>query len=293
MDMERTFIDPVFHQNGRYLGSLASPQEAKAIMLGAPLDGTVSYWPGARFGPARIRSASNALEEYSPMLDRSLAETAFYDAGDVDIPLGNVAGALRAISEATHDHAVSKGKMPIVLGGEHLISLPVIEAVHAVYPDLVVLQFDAHTDLRETYLGETHSHATVIKRVCDIVGPQNVYQFGIRSGTREEFIYGREHTRFYPFEVLAPVRSVLPELHGRPIYITVDIDVIDPGFAPGTGTPEPGGCTPHDLLAALHSLNQQQVVGFDLVELCPLAESGVVTSVLAAKIVREAILSFV
>lgn len=293
MNMERNFADPVFHQDSRYLGSLESPQEAKAVMLGAPLDGTVSYWPGARFGPARIRSASNALEEYSPKLDRNLTEVAFYDAGDIDIPLGNVSGALQAIGKAVRDHALSKGKMPIVLGGEHLISLPVIEAVHAIYPDLVVLQFDAHTDLRETFLGESHSHATVIKRVCDIVQPQNVYQFGIRSGTREEFAYGREHTHLYPFEVLEPLQSILPELQGRPIYITVDIDVIDPGFAPGTGTPEPGGCTPHDLMAALHSLKQHQVVGFDLVELCPLAESGVVTSVLAAKIVREAILSFI
>jgi agmatinase len=293
MDMERNFVDPVFHQDSRYLGSLHSPQDAKAIILGAPLDGTVSYWPGARFGPARIRSASNALEEYSPKLDRSLAEVSFYDAGDIDIPLGNVQGALRAINKAVLDQAINKGKMPIVLGGEHLISFPVIEAVHTVYPDLVVLQFDAHTDLRETFLGESLSHATVIKRVCDIVGPRNVYQFGIRSGAREEFVYGREYTNFYPFDVLAPVRSVLSQLQGRPIYITVDIDVIDPGFAPGTGTPEPGGCTPHDLMAALHAFNQHQVVGFDLVELCPLAESGVATSVLAAKIVREAILSYV
>lgn len=291
--MERIYPDPIFHQDSRFLSSMESAKKAKMVILGAPVDGTVSFWPGARFAPSRIRSVSNALEEYSPKLDRCLKDVAFYDAGDVDVPLGNIPAALQAVGKAVREEALNEGKQPFVMGGEHLVSLPVVSEVHKLYPDLVVVQFDAHTDLRDTFLGEANSHATVIRRICDKVGPGNVYQFGIRSGTREEFVWGRENTNFFPFEVLAPLQQVLPKLEGKPVYITVDIDVIDPGFAPGTGTPEPGGCTPHELMAALHAMRSLNVVGFDLVELCPLAEPGVATSILAAKIMREAILSYV
>lgn len=276
----------------RFIDSVNKPEEAAVFLLGAPLDGTVSFWPGTRFAPTRIRNVSHALEGYSPLLDRSLQEVPFYDAGDIDIPLGNVAGALNAIESTVGEQVLALGKRPFILGGEHLISLPIIKAIHSLYTDLAVVQFDAHADLRETYLGEVRSHATVMRRVSELLGSENLYQLGIRSGTREEFRYGYRNTRFFPHEVLGPLCSVLPELRDRPVYVTLDIDVIDPGFAPGVGTPEPGGCTPQQITEALHLLAPVRVVGFDLVEVCPPAEAGVTTSVLAAKLVREAILSF-
>lgn len=276
----------------RFLGSLESPTRADVLLMGVPFDGSVSFWPGARFAPARIREASCSLEEYSPMLDKSLAEVQFFDAGDIELPFGDLSGTLSCIAGTVRKEALEQEKRPFVLGGEHLVSLPVIQAIHELYPDLAVVHLDAHADMRDTYLGVRCSHATVMKRVSDIVGPENVYQFGIRSGSKDEWVYAKEKTRFYPYEVLQPLREVLPELEARLVYVTLDIDVIDPGFAPGTGTPEPGGCTPHEIIEALHQLAVARVIGFDLVEVCPAAESGVATSVLAAKLVREALLSF-
>lgn len=276
----------------RFLGSTDSFEMAEVVLMGAPFEGTASFWPGTRFAPSRIRDVSHVLEEYSPLLDKSLLEMAFYDAGDVETPLGDTVAALSHIKTVVDREVLSQRKKPFVLGGEHLISLPVIQAVHQVYPDLAVVHFDAHADLRPSYLGVKYSHATVMRRVCEQVGPQNVYQFGIRSGSSEEFAYARQHVHCYPHEVIGPLRHVLPQLSQRPVYVTLDIDVIDPGYAPGTGTPEPCGCAPYELVQALHALAAVRVVGFDLVELCPLAESGVATSVLAAKLVREALLSF-
>jgi agmatinase len=285
-------VQGVVPGSSRFLGSIDSLENAGVVLMGAPFDGTASFWPGTRFAPSRIRDVSGSLEEYSPLLDKSLLEAAFYDAGDVEIPLGDTTTALSRIEKVVRLEVLSRGKRPFFLGGEHLISLPIIRAAHQAYPDLAVLHFDAHADLRDSYLGAKHSHATVMRRVCEQVGPQNVYQFGVRSGSKEEFAYARQHVRFYPYEVVGPLRHVLSQLDERPVYVTLDIDVIDPGYAPATGTPEPCGCTPHELVQALHVLAATRVVGFDLVELCPLAESGVATSVLAAMLMREALLSF-
>lgn len=266
--------------------------------MGVPLDVTTSFRPGTRFGPARIRAVSDGLEDYSPIQDKSLLDVPFYDAGDVDLAPGSVGGALDAIEAAVAD-VVGRGQLPIILGGEHLLTLATVRGVLRHVPDLVVVQFDAHADLRDDYLREKLSHATVMRRVTELIGPERLYQLGIRSGAAEEFRFGREHTRFHPLPLggsspsLAELAERVAEAVGqRPVYITVDIDVIDPGYAPGTGTPEPDGVRPGELLRALLALRRLRVVGLDVVEVCPPQDASDVTSLLAAKIVREAIVGF-
>ncbi len=281
----------LMEKRGVFMGAGDSYDESAVVLVGAPMDFTVSYRPGTRLGPQKIREVSVGLEEYSPYLDRDLADFCYYDAGDVIMPLGHPRESLRRLGVVI-EKILDDGKLPLVLGGEHLVSLPCIEATAKRYPALAVLHLDAHADLRSDYLGETLSHATVMRRVVETVGGDNLYQFGIRSGTAEEFDFARRNTHFYPFEVLEPLRKVLPDLRGRPVYVTLDIDVVDPAYAPGTGTPEPGGCTSAQVIDALHMMKDLDVVGMDLVEVCPVYDQSERTSLLAAKIVRETILLF-
>lgn len=274
-----------------FMGACDKYHEADLVLLGVPMDYTVSFRPGTRLGPRRIREVSEGLEEYSPYLDMDLQDHCYYDAGDVVLPIGYVKESLRRL-EVVVDKLLKDDKFPLILGGEHVISLASIKQVSQQYPDLAVLHFDAHADLRMDYLGEGMSHATVMRRVVEIVQAKNVYQFGIRSGTREEFAFARSNTEFYPFEVIAPLSEIVPSLQGRPVYVSLDIDVVDPAFAPGTGTPEPGGCTAEEILTALHLLQGLNVVGMDLVEVCPVYDHSDRTALLAAKLVREAILLF-
>ncbi|MBO8138768.1 MAG: agmatinase [Desulfotomaculum sp.] len=274
-----------------FMGSTANYDEASIVLLGAPMDFTTSFRPGTRQGPQQIRAVSYGLEEYSVYLDKDLADYKYYDAGDVSLPIGHVAESLKRIGEAV-GKVLDDGKLPLLMGGEHLVSLPAIEQAAKRHKDLVLLHFDAHADLREDYLGEVYSHATVIRRAADFVGKKNIYQFGIRSGTREEFIYARENTHMYVDQLLEPLSRVVPKLQGRPVYVTLDIDVVDPAYAPGTGTPEPGGCSSRDIIEAVHMLKKLNVVAFDLVEVSPVYDQSERTALLAAKLVREAILQF-
>ena len=267
--------------------------EARAVIFGVPMDFTVSFRPGSRLGPTRIREVSDVLEEYSIDLDSSLEEHPLADLGDVDLPFGNVSKSLEQAAEVCRG-ILDDGKLPIALGGEHLISWPLIEQVYERHPDLIVLQFDAHADLRADYHGEASSHASVMRRVAELF-PENerrIYQFGIRSGTKDEVEYAREHTYFRPFEVWEPFLELLPSLKGKPIYLTLDIDVFDPAYAPGTGTPEPGGVEPQQLFRVIKALRGSRVVGCDLVEVAPVQDPTERTAVLAAKLVREMILAF-
>lgn len=281
----------LLNKNAGFMDSTADYSAANLVILGVPLDCTASFRPGTRFGPQEIRLQSEGLETYSPYLNRDLIDYVYYDAGNLLLPPGQVKEGLRRIQVAVN-HLLKDGKFPILLGGEHLITLPVVKVITQVYPDLAVLQFDAHTDLRDAYLGEGFSHATVMRRITEIIGGRNLFQFGIRSGTKEEFTFARKETNFFPFEVNEPLKKINPFLRGRPIYITLDIDVCDPAYAPGTGTPEPGGCTPQELIRMLHFLGAQQVVGMDIVEINPLCDPTARTAILGAKLVREAILSF-
>lgn len=281
----------IWQKNQGFLECQPDYNRAGIVLFGAPMDQTTSYRPGARGGPQRVREVSEALEEYSHRVGLGLSDMPFYDAGDVPIVLGDVEESLRRLRSAA-SAIVHAGKLPMMIGGEHLVSLPAIEAVHEVHSDLVVVQLDAHADLREAYDGYPLSHATVMRRVAERLGPERLYQFGIRSGTREEFAFAARNTNFYPDAVLEPLGSVLPELEGRPVYLTIDIDVMDAAFVPGTGTPESGGVGSREVLEAVYLLKDCSIVGVDVVELSPITDVGDVTALMTAKLIRESILSF-
>lgn len=274
-----------------FLSAQDSYEEARLVLVGLPLELTVSFRPGTREGPQAIRTASQGLEEYSPYLDEDLGDCSFYDCGDLSLPFGNLQVCFQRI-ESLCQLLLADGKMPVFLGGEHLISLPVVRALVERYPGLKVLHFDAHADLRDDYLGEKYSHATVMRRICEIAGAENVYQFGIRSGTKEEFDYGRSYTNFHPFEILPGLESCLSSFKECPLYVTMDIDVVDPSYAPGTGTPEPGGVVPQELFHVFRLLQGCHVIGCDFVELAPVYDRSGITSLLVAKLVREGLLAF-
>lgn len=277
-----------------FIRSHADYAESQAVIYGMPMDWTVSFRPGSRFGPTRIREVSIGLEEYSPYLDRLLEEIKYFDAGDIPLPFGNVEGSLEAIQSFV-SQVLADGKFPLGLGGEHLVSWPVFQAVYKKYKDMVIFHFDAHTDLRDHYEGYPYSHSTPIKKACDLIGGKNVYSFGIRSGMKEEFEWAKENMHLYKYDVLEPVKQVLPTIGNRPIYLTIDIDVLDPAHAPGTGTTEAGGITSRELLDTIHFMakNGANVIGCDLVEVAPVYDHSEMTQIVASKIVRELLLSFV
>lgn len=268
----------------------AGPRDgARWALFGAPLDATVSFRPGSRFGPGAIRGASPVLEEWSPTLGVGLHDRPFCDLGDLELAPGDVEASLAGIG-STVAGLLAEALRPLMLGGEHLVSWPAVAAVAACHPDLRVLQFDAHADLRSDYMGRAHSHATVMRRISEIIGPERCYQVGIRSGTAEEWSYARSTG----VRVAPAARSVPPgwrtELASGPVYVTVDIDFVDPAFAPGTGTPEPGGASAAELLEAIDGLAGLRLVGADVVEVAPAYDPGHITATLAAKVVRELLL---
>lgn len=268
--------------------------KAQAVIYGMPMDFTVSFRPGSRFGPKRIREVSIGLEEYSPYLDKQLDEVEFFDAGDIPLPFGNAQRSLDMIGDYVRK-LLDDGKFPLGLGGEHLVSWPVIQQVYAKYPDLALIHLDAHTDLRNEYEGEPLSHSTPIKKAAELMGGKNIYSFGIRSGMKEEFAWAKENMHLYKFEVLAPLLEVLPTLKGRPVYVTIDIDVLDPAYAPGTGTQEAGGISSKELLEAIVAIarSEVKVVGADVVEVLPAYDHADSTAIVASKLVREILLGWV
>ncbi|UFT98982.1 agmatinase [Radiobacillus kanasensis] len=278
-----------------FIMSRPDSEEAKAIIYGMPMDWTVSFRPGSRFGPNRIREASIGLEEYSPYMDKHMEEVAYFDAGDIPLPFGNPQRSLDAI-HAYVKRILDQGKYPLGLGGEHLATWPVIQAVHEKYPDMALIHIDAHADLREEYEGEELSHSTPVRKACKLIGPENVYSFGIRSGMREEFQYAKESGMYMArYEVAKPLREVLPKLAGRNVYVTIDIDVLDPAFAPGTGTAEAGGISSKELLEAIQLIAESDVnvIGSDLVEVAPVYDPTEQTVIAASKFVREMLLGWV
>jgi len=278
-----------------FIKSHQNYDEAQAVIYGMPMDWTVSYRPGSRFGPQRIREVSIGLEEYSPYLDRDLEEVKYFDAGDIPLPFGNPQRSLDEIEKFV-TQLLADGKVPVGMGGEHLVSWPVMKAVAEKYPDLAIIHMDAHTDLRESYEGEALSHSTPIRKIANHIGPKNVYSFGIRSGMKEEFVWAKENgMHISKFEVLEPLKEILPTLAGRPVYVTIDIDVLDPAHAPGTGTVDAGGITSRELLASIHAIagSDVNVVGFDLVEVAPIYDSSEQTANTASKLIREMLLGWV
>ena len=274
-----------------FIGAEKDFDEAKIVLFGAPYDSTTSFRPGTRFGPAAVRSESFGIETYSPYQDRDLeSDSSVHDAGDLELPFGAPDRAL-AMIEAKASEIIDAGKIPFLLGGEHLVTLGAVRAAFRRYPDLCILHFDAHADLREDYLGVKLSHACVMRRCHDILGDGRIWQFGIRSGTKDEFAFMREgHVVTEPFSTKTLRELSFPS--GTPVYLTVDLDVLDPSEFPGTGTQEAGGLRFAELLSALTEiLSRFNVVALDNVELSPALDPSGRSTALTCKLLREQLLS--
>lgn len=263
--------------------------QADIVLFGAPFDSTTSFRPGARFAPRAMRTDSVGLESYSPYQDLDLLDYPVCDAGDLELSIGNTQKTLEAIEQQTAT-ILRGGKLPFMLGGEHLVTLGAVRAAVKRYPGLHVLHLDAHTDLRDDYLGEPLSHATVMRRIWELVGDGAIHQFGIRSGEREEFLFAQAHTDLHRF-TLGGFAETVRALRGLPVYLSVDLDVLDPSVFPGTGTPEAGGVGFPELLDALRCVGGLDIVGCDLVELSPPYDASGVSTAVANKLLRELLLT--
>lgn len=275
-----------------FIAAEAAFDEARAVIFGAPFDGTTSFRPGTRFGPGAIRAESDGIETYSPYQNKDLEDIAVFDSGDLLLPFGNTEAVLEEICARTAE-ILEAGKMPAMLGGEHLVTLGAVRAMVQKYPELHIIHFDAHTDLRDDYLGERLSHATVIRRCHDLLGDGRIHQFGIRSGERAEWDFAFAHTDFHPFNVKDVLDVVLALGSDVPVYVTLDLDVLDPSLFCGTGTPEAGGVFFQDLEEALLALEALNVVGFDMNELSPHYDASGVSTAVACKVLREMLLAYV
>lgn len=272
-----------------FIGCDCPYDSADAVVFGAPFDSTTSFRPGTRFGSKAMRNDSFGIETYSPYQDLDLEDYRVCDIGDLELPFGNSPRVLDQLYD-TAKEILQDGKLPVMLGGEHLASLGPIRAAAEQYPELCILHFDAHTDLREDYLGETLSHATVMRRAWDLLGDNRIFQFGIRSGERAEFYWAKEHTHLQKFN-FDHLDSVVEQLKGRPVYFSIDLDVLDPSAFPGTGTPEAGGVTFPQLLSAILLAGQLNIVGMDVMELCPIYDPSGVSTAIACKTLRELLLA--
>lgn len=279
-------------QKSCFIGFEDEFEESQAVLFGAPFDGTTSFKPGARFAPNAMREDSWAIESYSPYLDKDLEDLKLFDYGDLELPFGDKKVALRMIQEHVQE-IVDANKVPIMIGGEHLVSLAPVKALSKKYDDLQIIHFDAHTDLREDYLGESLSHATVLRRIYDQVGIGNINQFCIRSGLKEEFEWAKKHTHLEKF-TYNTLESCVRRIKEKPVYITIDLDVLDPSVFPGTGTPEPGGIDFHQMLEIIQILSKlENVVGLDVVELSPKYDVSGISTAVACKTLRELTLAVI
>lgn len=271
-----------------FLACEAAFSDAKTVLFGAPFDGTTSFRPGTRFGPSAIRSESFGIETYSPYCDRDLTDCAIYDGGDLELPFGNTERVLSMIEDYT-EQVLSANKRFVMLGGEHLVTLGALRAVCRRYPDLHIIHLDAHTDLRTDYLGEELSHSTVLYHAWKLVGDGRVFQFGIRSGEKYEFEFAKQHTTLRKFD-LQGFEETVKALEGKPVYFTLDLDVLDPSIFCGTGTPEAGGVTFKELMQAILQLNRLNIVGCDINELSPHYDHSGTSTAVACKVTREILL---
>ena len=274
-----------------FIGCESSFEEASIVLYGAPFDSTTSFRPGARFGPAAMRHESFGLETYSPYQDRDLMDISVFDSGDLELCFGSSEMALSDIQKRAEE-ILKSDKFPLLLGGEHLVTLAAVRAVAAKYLDLHIIHFDAHADLRDDYLGAKLSHACVLRRCHEIVGDGHIHQFCIRSGEREEFQFASRHTDFHPF-TFDGLKETVRELKEKqvPVYFTIDLDCLDPSVFPGTGTPEAGGVSFLELLAAIRKVSELNIVGADVNELAPMLDPSGVSTATACKVVRELLLA--
>lgn len=274
-----------------FIGCGGEYEESRIVIFGAPFDSTTSFRPGTRFGSQAIRNESYGLETYSPYQKKDLTDFKIFDSGDLELPLGDTARVLDQIEDRAGE-ILRDGKLPFMIGGEHLVTLGSVRAAVKKYPDLCIVHFDAHADLRQDYLGVELSHACVLRRCWELVGDDRIFQFGIRSGDREEFLWAEKgHVNMHPFD-LEGLSQAVDRLSGRPVYFTLDLDVLDPSVFPGTGTPEAGGVTFLELLqAVLFVCRNCRVIACDVNELCPPFDQSGVSTATAGKIVRETLLA--
>ena len=269
-----------------FMGARRNPEGCRVALFGVPYDGTTSFRPGTRFGPAAIREVSTGLETYCPQLDQDLEDLAYADIGAVEIPYGDPEPVVDAVRDATST-VLAAGMKPLMLGGEHSISSGAVAAVAKQHPDLVLVQLDAHADLRHEWLGARHSHACAMRRCLEVLPSQKLMQIAIRSGTSDEFKELRHSERLISVQ---DIPNRMSTLRGRPIYLTVDLDWFDPAVMPGTGTPEPGGFIWNDFAAVINELRHHRLMGADVVELAPQLDPSGISSVLAAKVTRSLLL---
>lgn len=277
-----------FEDYSKFIAAYDNFNDADFVIFGIPFDATTSYKPGARFGPDEVRNASWGLETFSPILKRDLIDVKICDKYNL-LMEGYQSEIINRAYNASKDILEAK-KIPVMIGGEHSVTYPVVKAVKSVYNDFAVIHFDAHCDLREEYMGNEQSHASVMRRSYDLT--KDIFQFGIRSGDQDEWEFGWANTNI---SMEMPTKDDIKKIKEleKPVYLTIDIDVLDPAFVPGTGTPEPCGFTPKELMNSLYLLEEikEKIIGFDVVEVSPHYDIGKITSVTAAKIIRELILT--
>jgi len=275
------------NNNAQFLGMETPYDEAKVAVFGIPFDGTTSNRPGTRFAASAIRLESEGLETYSPLLDLDLEDAKVTDAGEIGLSIGDTPRVMAEIKAVTAQ-ILADGKIPFMVGGEHLVTLPVVEAVYEKYPDVHIIHFDAHTDLRDTFNNNKLSHATVIRRIHDFLGDGRIFQFGIRSGTKEEFDFAKKHLYIEP-HTMDTLPEIIEKLKGKKVYVTIDLDCLDPSVFPGTGTPEPGGLTYREYQTLFTQLKEAdlELVGADIVELSPHYDPSGVSTVVGAKSLRD------
>lgn len=273
-----------------FIGCDSEYDESKIVIFGAPFDSTTSYRPGTRFASSAMRNESFGIETYSPYQDKDLTDIKVFDGGDLELCFGSPESALNDI-ENFSAKILGNGKLPCMIGGEHLVTLGAVRAAVKKYPDLHIIHFDAHADLRDDYLGQKLSHACVMRRCHELVGDGKIFQFGIRSGDREEFIWGKDHVTTNKFDFTG-LENIAEKIQNKPVYFTLDLDVLDPSCFPGTGTPEAGGVSFTELMSAIKSVSALNVVGIDVNELSPMLDQSGASTALACKLLREILLYF-
>ena len=271
-----------------FIGCDSEYTESSIVLFGAPFDSTTSYRPGARFASAHIRNESYGIETYSPYQDKDLCDINVFDGGDLELCFGDPGSALSDIEKMT-EKILSDDKLPLMIGGEHLVTLGAVRAAVKKYPDLHIVHFDAHADLRDDYLGQKLSHACVMRRCHELVGDGKIFQFGIRSGDREEFYWGKDHVSTHKFD-LDTVETLKDKIGEKPVYFTIDLDVLDPSCFPGTGTPEAGGVTFTQLMKAIEEVSKLNIKALDINELSPMLDQSGASTALACKLLREILL---
>ena len=283
----------LFNNDGAiFMSAQRGIDQCRVSLLGVPYDGTCCFRPGARFGPSAVREDSYGIETYCPQLNLDLEDINFADLGSLDVPLGDAKLTLDYIKDAT-DILLKNNLKPLIIGGEHSITSAVIKSIITNYPELIMIQLDAHADLRDEWLGSKLSHACTMKRCLEILPSKKIFQIGIRSGTKSEFLEMNNSKRLIQHTLGENAKSLeeaLKSFKGRPIYLTFDLDWFDPSVMPGTGTPEPGGYFWGDFAAIINVIKSHNLIGADVVELSPKLDNTGISSILAAKVIRSLIM---